>query len=76
MSLTAVSRTVPKAFSCSLSESEKIEEMLPIFMSLKLKRLRRSWLGNRAVGGGWAWLGQRALLGQRAMLLGHGTLLL
>lgn len=58
------------------SELEKTEETLPIFMSLRLKRLRRSWLGDGTVGGGRAGLGQRTLLGQGAVLLGHGALLL
>ena len=58
------------------SELEKTEETLPIFMSLRLKWLRRSWLGNGTVGGGRAGLGQRTLLGQGAVLLGHGALLL
>lgn len=54
------------------SELEKTKETLPIFMSLRLKWLRRSWLGNGTVGGGrlgWA----RGLCWARAMLLGHGA---
>jgi hypothetical protein len=68
-----ISWTVPNIPPLHLSylpESEKSEETLPIFMSLQLEWLRRSWLGDRAVGGGWA------LLGQGTVLLGHGTLLL
>lgn len=57
------------------SKLEKTEETLPIFMSLRLKWLRRSWLGDGTVGGGRAGLGQRTLLGQGAVLLGHGALL-
>lgn len=52
------------------------QEALPVFMSLQLQWLRWRWLGDRAVGGGQARLGQRAVLGHRAVLLGHGALLL
>lgn len=69
-------QTLPLCTSSHLSELEKPEETLPIFMSLRLKWLRRSRLGDRTVGGGRAGLGQRALLGQGAVLLGQGALLL
>lgn len=45
-----------------LLESEHPEDTLPVFMSLQLKWLRRCRLGDRAVGGGWTWLGHGALL--------------
>lgn len=72
VSRPVLSQTLLLPTSFTPSESEKPGETLPVFVSLQLKWLRRSWLGNRTVGGGRAWLGQWTLLGHRALLLRTG----